>query len=293
MPKSALRGVIAAAATPITQNLEPDLPRFVALCRRLLDNGCDALNICGTTGEATSLTVAQRIAVMDAAAADLPLDRLMVGTGAASLGDAIALTKHAAERGFAAALVIPPFYYKQVPDEGIVSLFASLVTATSQKPVPLYLYNLPALSGVPYTPSMVKRLMAEFGDRIAGLKDSSGNLDYAREIVALSPDLRVFPSNEAILLKARAGEFAGCISASANVNSEYCGRAFHTGDEKALEAANKIRALVSRKALIPSVKAVLALKMNDPAFEAVLPPLMTLSAADKAELIRDVSPLLS
>ena len=107
MSKSGLRGVIAAAATPITGDYQPDLPRFVALCRRLLDNGCDGLNICGTTGEATSFTVAQRMAIMDAAAAVLPLDRLMVGTGAASIGDAIALTKHAAELGFAGGARAP------------------------------------------------------------------------------------------------------------------------------------------------------------------------------------------
>jgi 4-hydroxy-tetrahydrodipicolinate synthase len=291
MLKSGLRGVIAAAATPITDDFQPDLPRFVALCRRLLDNGCDGLNICGTTGEATSFTVAQRMAIMDAAAAVLPLDRLMVGTGAASIGDAIALTKHAAARGFAAALVLPPFYYKNVADDGIVDLFARLVSATADRRIPIHLYNFPALSGVEYSPALVQRLREKFGGRIAGLKDSSGNLDYAKKIVAISPELRVFPSNEAVLLKARAGEFAGCISASVNVNSEFCALAFHSGDAAALEKATKIRALVSRKPLIPSVKTVLAHRLKDPAFEAVLPPLTPLSAIDKSQLIEDIAPL--
>ena len=120
---------------------------------------------------------------------------------------------------------------------------------------------------------------------------SSGNLDYAAKIVAISSELRVFPSSEAVLLKARAGEFAGCISASVNVNSEFCAQAFHSGDEAALEKATKIRAFVSRKPLIPSVKAVLSLRLKDPAFEAVLPPLTVLSAADKSQLIGDVGPL--
>jgi 4-hydroxy-tetrahydrodipicolinate synthase len=293
MTKSGLRGVIAAAATPITDDLEPDLHRFVALCRRLLDTGCDGLNICGTTGEATSFTAAQRMTIMNTAARELPLDRLMVGTGAASIGDATTLTKHAAALGFAAALIIPPFYYKGVDDEGIVRLFARIVAATAAQPVPLYLYNFPALSGVAYTVGLVERLRTEFGNRIAGLKDSSGDLDYAAKIVALSPELRVFPSNEAVLLKARAGEFSGCISASANVNSRFCARAFHAGDAEALERASKIRALVSRKPLIPSVKAVLAHMLKDAAFEALLPPLTPLSEADKRQLLADVSPLLS
>jgi 4-hydroxy-tetrahydrodipicolinate synthase len=288
-----LRGVIAAAATPITSGYEPDHGRFVALCRRLLDTGCDGLNICGTTGEATSFTTAQRMALMRAAAAALPLERLMVGTGAAALGDAVALTVHAAELGFAGALVIPPFYYKGIDDEGMVRLFAKLVAATSTKPIALYLYNFPALSGVTYSPALVERLRREFGSRIAGLKDSSGDLEYAARIVAISPDLRVFPSNEAILIKARAGSFAGCISASANINSVYCGRAFHAGDEKALETAIKLRALVSRKPLIASVKTVLSHLLKDPVYEPVMPPLTPLSEADRRQLIEDASPLLA
>ena len=115
----------------------------MALCRRLLDNGCDGLNICGTTGEATSFTVAQRMAIMDAAAADLPLERLMVGTGAASIGDAIALTKQAAALGFAGALLLPPFYYKGVDDDGIARLFARHRAAATAR-IDLYLYNFPA-----------------------------------------------------------------------------------------------------------------------------------------------------
>ncbi len=108
---------------------------------------------------------------MSAAASALPLARLMVGTGAASLGDAVALTRHAAELGFAGALIIPPFYYKGVSDDGMLRLFARLVAATADKPIDLYLYNFPALSGVAYTPALVERLVAEFGRRIAGLKD--------------------------------------------------------------------------------------------------------------------------
>lgn len=291
MTTSGLRGVIAAAATPIGEDFEPDRNRFVTLCRKLLEQGCDGLNICGTTGEATSFTVAQRMAVMEAAASALPLSRLMVGTGAASLGDAVALTSRAAELGFAGALVIPPFYYKGVSDEGMLRLFARLIAATADKPIDLYLYNFPALSGVAYTPALVERLVAEFGRRIAGLKDSSGDLDYAAKIASI-PGLRVFPSNEAVLLKARAGEFAGCISASANVNAEYCARAFRDGDEAALATATKIRALVSQRPLIASVKAVLAYRTRDPAFEALMPPLAPLSAEDKRQLIEDVAPLL-
>jgi 4-hydroxy-tetrahydrodipicolinate synthase len=291
--QTGLRGVIAAAATPITSAGEPDLLRFVELCKWLLDNGCDGLNICGTTGEATSFTAGQRMAMMSAAATALPRSRLMAGTGAAAVGDAVALTKHAAEIGLAAALLLPPFYYKGVADDGIVSYFSRIAEATVAAPIDLYLYNFPALSGIEYTPGLVRRLRERFGNRIAGLKDSSGNLDYAAEIAAISPDLRVFPSNEAVLLRARSGDFAGCISASANVNAELCARAFRQGDQRALDVAVKIRALVSRKPLIPSVKAVLAHRLKDAAFEATLPPLTALAEADRKALVAAIEPPLT
>ena len=290
--KAGLHGVIAAAATPITNNLDPDRQRFVAHCRYLLDAGCDGLNICGTTGEATSFSASQRISLMDAAASALPLAQLMVGTGAASLADTLTLTRHAAERGFAGALIIPPFYYKDVAEDGMLRFFERIVQATADRPVDLYLYHFPALSGVPFTPTLVERLRQTFGRRIAGLKDSSGDLAYAAKIVAISPELRVFPSNEAVLLKARAGEFAGCISASANVNVRSCARAYRAGDSAALELAVKIRTLLSRKPLIASVKAALAHQKDDPAFDALMPPLTPLSADDKRQLIADVAPLL-
>jgi 4-hydroxy-tetrahydrodipicolinate synthase len=130
------------------------------------------------------------------------------------------------------------------------------------------------------------------GDRIAGLKDSSGDLDYASQIAAIAPELRVFPSNEAVLLRARAGAFAGCISASTNVNSRFCARAFRDGDAAALEVANRIRALVSRRALIASIKAVLAELMGDPAFEALMPPLTPLPDTESSALIGAVRPLV-
>src|SRR5581483_3236065 len=130
MTTSKLQGVIAAVATAVDESREPDCARSVALARFLLANGCDGLNVLGTTGEATSFCLAQRKRVMTAYRdAGLPLDRLMVGTGAASLADAVALTRHAADLGFAAALLLPPFYYKGVPDDGLVAYIDTIATA--------------------------------------------------------------------------------------------------------------------------------------------------------------------
>ena len=192
---TALSGVIAAIATPIDADGAPDTARATRLARFLLDNGCDGLNVLGTTGEATSFSLDERRRVMSAYRdAGLPLGRLMVGAGAAAVADAVALTRHAAELGFAGALLLPPFYYKGVPDDGLVAYVETIVRATAEKPIPIYLYHFPQQSGLPWHVKLVRRLLGQFGDRIVGLKDSSGDMGYAREVAAIAKSFAVFPS---------------------------------------------------------------------------------------------------
>jgi 4-hydroxy-tetrahydrodipicolinate synthase len=281
-----LSGVIAAVATPIDENGAPDLARATKLARFLLDNGCDGLNVLGTTGEATSFSREERMSVMNAYKADgLPLGRLMVGTGAAAVSDAIALTRHAAELGFAGALVLPPFYYKGVPDDGLAAYVDAVVTASAQQPIPIYLYHFPAMSGLPWHVALIRRLLDAHPSRLVGLKDSSGDMAYARAAAAISKDFAVFPSTEAALLEARRGDFAGCISATANCNPDLCARAWREGDAQALEAAVAIRKLFDGKPLVSGVKALLAHIHGDPALARVKPPLAPFSAADRAAAV--------
>ncbi|MGB8444298.1 MAG: dihydrodipicolinate synthase family protein [Pseudolabrys sp.] len=282
----ALSGVIAAIATPIDENGAPDLKRAVSLARYLLDNGCDGLNVLGTTGEATSFSVDERKGVMSAYKANgLPMHRLMVGTGAASVTDAVSLTRHAADLGFGGALVLPPFYYKGVPDDGLVAYVETLVKATEQKPIPIYLYHFPAMSGLPWHVALIRRLLDSYSSRIVGLKDSSGDMAYARSAAAILKDFAVFPSTEACLLDARRGDFAGCISATANLNADLCARAWSEGDTAALEAAVTIRKLFDGKPLVPGVKALLAHIHGDAGLARVRPPLAPFSAADRASVV--------
>jgi 4-hydroxy-tetrahydrodipicolinate synthase len=281
--KTGLNGVIAAIATAIDEAGVPDERRSLKLARYLLDNGCDGLNVLGTTGEATSFSLAERQRLMSAyRAAGLPMQRLMVGTGAAALADAIALTRHAAELGFGGALVLPPFYYKGVPDEGLAAFVAALVEATRDRPIPIFLYHFPANSGIPWPIALIRRLRENHGSRIAGLKDSSGDMAYARAAAAIGAEFAVFPSTEAALLEARSGAFAGCISATANLNADLCARAWRDGDDAALDAAVIIRKLFDGKPLVAGVKALLAHIHGDPAWARVKPPLMPFSAADRA-----------
>jgi 4-hydroxy-tetrahydrodipicolinate synthase len=286
MSTSNLSGVIAAIATAVDEQGAPDAARSVKLARFLLDHGCDGLNVLGTTGEATSFSLDQRKAVMTAYRdAGLPLDRMMVGTGAAALADTVALTRHAAELGFAGALVLPPFYYKGVPEDGLFAFMAALVERTADRPVPLYLYHFPANSGIPWSVALIRRLRSAFAGRLVGLKDSSGDMAYAKEAAAVDPSFAVFPSTEAVLLEARAGAFAGCISATANLNADLCARAYHDGSREALDAAVTIRKLFDGKALVSGVKALLGHIHGDAQWARVMPPLAPFAAADRAQAV--------
>src|SRR5712671_1838713 len=192
MTNSKLTGVIAAVATAVDETGAPDAARSTKLARFLLDTGCNGLNVLGTTGEATSFSLEQRKAVMSAyKSAGLPLDRLMVGTGAAATADAVALTRHAAELGFAGALILPPFYYKGVPDDGLAAYIATIVKATAGQPIPIYLYHFPAQSGLAWHAKLIRRLRDAHGTRILGLKDSSGDMAYARDAAAIDPGFHV------------------------------------------------------------------------------------------------------
>jgi len=180
--------------------------------------------------------------------------------------------------------VLPPFYYKGVPDEGLIAYIETIVKATAATPIPLYLYHFPAQSGLPWHVGLIKRMLDAYGGRIAGLKDSSGDMAYAREVADVAEGFKVFPSTEAALMEAREGTFAGCISATANLNADLCAQAWRTGDAAALEDAVAIRKLFDGRQLVPGVKALLAHIHGDPAWAWVQPPLFGYSRAEQTAL---------
>ncbi|MGD0026064.1 MAG: dihydrodipicolinate synthase family protein, partial [Xanthobacteraceae bacterium] len=196
--------------------------------------------------------------------------------------DAVALTRHAAGLGFAGALMLPPFYYKSVHDDGLVACIESIVNATAARPIPIYLYHFPAQSGLPWHVALIRRLLDAFGERIVGLKDSSGDMDFARAAASIAPRFKVFPSTEAALPQARSGPFAGCISATANLNADLCARAYRSGDAAALAEAVAIRRLFDGKPLVAGVKALIAHIHDEPQWARVAPPLSVFPAADRA-----------
>lgn len=293
MPGGSLRGVVAAIITPLDRSGAPDAALFSTVARSLLSGGCDGLNVLGTTGEATSFSLAERRRLMEEVTrAGLPLDRMMVGTGAAAIDDAVRLTGHACELGFAGALILPPFYYKNISDEGVFAYISQIVESLRGRTFSIYLYNFPALSGVTYSVDLVRRLLSAYPDHIAGLKDSSGDLQYARAVAAIDPRLAVFPSSEACLKEARSGVFAGCISATANLTAALCAEAFHNRDDRALAKAVALRDAFSGVPLVPAVKAVMAHVHGSAELANVKPPLVRLAPDLRTRLIADYERIL-
>ncbi len=159
------------------------------------------------------------------------------------------------------------------------------MNATAARPIPVYLYHVPAQSALPWRVALIRRLLDRFGARVAGLKDSSGDMDFAREAASLHADFLVFPSTEAALPQARSGPFAGCISATANLNADLCARFYRSGDAAALRQAVAIRGLFDGKPLVPGVKTVLAHIHADPHWARVEPPLSVISPAERAAVV--------
>ncbi|MCR9135344.1 MAG: dihydrodipicolinate synthase family protein [Alphaproteobacteria bacterium] len=277
MADHTLGGVIAAVPTPLGDDGQPDCALFLEHAQWSLNNGCDGLNVLGTTGEANSLSADQRKTVMDAASDNLARDRLMVGTGTPDLPTTIDLTRFAYEKGFAAALVLPPYYYKPVSDDGLFAWFEALITRTSDTPIPIYLYNFPQLTGITFSAELAARLSETFPQRMFGMKDSSGNLEYAANIAGID-GFDVFPSSETALARAKHDNYAGCISATVNINAPQAARLWaNPDDDSALESVTQSRGHIASFPLVPAVKQLIAKRMNKAGFASVLPPLLALS----------------
>lgn len=296
MTTARLRGIVAAAATPLHDDRTIDLVRLVSHCRNLLDQGCHGINLLGTTGEATSFTLGQRLTAMSAVAgAGLPLDRFMVGTGAASIDDAITLTRAARDLNFAGALLLPPFYYKPLDNAALVSYVGTLIENVGRQGLRLYLYHYPALSGVPYPVEVVQTLKRLYEEELVGLKDSSGDLEFSATMAAAVRDFDVFPSAEGAIGMAKEKKFAGVISATANITAPFARSAWdNAGTEQAkddLAKAVALRAAISSVPLVAGVKHSLSNTDHYSGWRRMKPPLRPLNAAEEAKLMRALADL--
>ena len=200
----ALRGVIAPVVTPFTADLRPDARRLIALCRWLLARDA-GLAVFGTTSEANSLSVGEKIELLDALVdAGLPVARMMPGTGCCAFPDTVLLTRHAVRHGCGGVLMLPPFYYKAVTDDGLFASFSEVIQRVGDARLRIYLYHIPPVAQVPLSPALVERLVTAYPGTVVGIKDSSGDWNSVRTLLErFAPrGFAVFPGSEALLLAA-------------------------------------------------------------------------------------------
>ena len=219
-------GVLVPVLTPFTPRGEPDAGRFIAFCRWLLDQGAGGLAIFGTTSEANSMSPAERMALLDRLIeAGVPAQKLMPGTGACAMTDAVSLVRHAVDHGCGGVLMLPPFYYKGVSDDGIFAFISGVIDKVGSSALKLFLYHIPPMAVVGFSLDLVGRLIRAYPETVVGLKDSSGDWSNTAALLDRFPGFAVFPGSEVFLLDGLRKGGAGCITASGNVNVPEIGRA--------------------------------------------------------------------
>lgn len=288
---SAVRGVWSPVVTPFTASLEPDAERLRAQCQWLLDSNV-GLAVFGTNSEANSLSLGEKRHLLDhLLSAGLPPEKMMPGTGACSLTDTVELTKAAVSQGCAGVLMLPPFYYKGVSDEGLFRFYSEVVQKVGDSSLRIFLYHIPQVSNVPITYNLIESLLKEYPGIIAGIKDSSGQWDNTKGMLEnYQPQgFEVFPGSETFLLDALNAGGAGCISATANVNPAAIAHLFeHYQDANAkdLQAQlDTVRGQFEGYVMIAGMKAVIAHHKGDADWVHVRPPLTDLKAGDQKTLV--------
>jgi 4-hydroxy-tetrahydrodipicolinate synthase len=272
------KGVWAAALTPLDADLSPDIPALAAHCRWLLSNGCDGLAVLGTTGEANSFSLAERLAILDGLAeAGIPGANLLPGTGCCAFPDTIALTKRAIELGARGVLVLPPFYYKNVSEDGVFASFARVIEGVGDSRLRLYLYHFPKLSGVPITHKLIERLRAAYPGQVAGLKDSAADLDHTLSLLKHFPDMAIMAGYDDGLLPLLEAGGAGCITACANIASPWAQAVVKAlPDIKEAQLAQmkltQVRRIMEGLPVIGAMKSLLARHAGNAGWKRVRPP---------------------
>ena len=286
-----IRGVLAPVVTPFNQDLSPDPQRLVAHCKWLLSQHC-GLAVFGTNSEANSLSTDERIALLDALlAAGVDAGRMMPGTGCCALPDTVRLTGHAVKAGCAGVLMLPPFYYKNVSEEGLYRSFSEVIERVGDARLRIYLYHIPPIAMIGITPGLVERLLKRYPSAIAGMKDSSGDWNNTRMMLDAfaGSGFDVFTGSESFLLDNMRHGGVGCISATANVNPAAIDRLYREWrgqDAEAQQLAlNRVRGTLGQSVMIPALKAVVAYFTGDPAWATVRPPLTELTATQAKGVI--------
>ncbi|MGB3288326.1 MAG: dihydrodipicolinate synthase family protein [Burkholderiaceae bacterium] len=290
-----LSGVLTPVLTPFNSDYSASKARFLKHCRNLIEQDV-GLAVFGTNSEANSLSVSEKRQLLDLLVDEgLPADRMMPGTGCCAITDSIELTRHAVNLGCAGTLMLPPFYYKGVSDEGIYRNYASIIDTIGDDRLKIYLYHIPPVSQVGISLKLIERLLKNYPGAIAGVKDSSGDWDNTSAMLKeFQPEgFDVFAGSEVFLLRTLRGGGAGCITATGNVNAAAIAQLAATwrdGDADNQQAAlDAIRAIFQKYPMIPAMKSAIAWQAQDPAWAGLRPPLVELTADQAQALQKDLS----
>jgi len=289
--QSPLQPVLAPVLTPFDGELRVDPARFIRLCRWLVDAGV-GLAVFGTTSEANSLAVSEKIELLDAlAAAGVPARSVVPGTGCCAFPDTVALTRAAIGHGCAGVLMLPPFYYKNVSDDGLFASYSEVIERVGDARLRIYLYHIPPVAQVPLGIALIERLLERYPDTIAGIKDSGGDFGFTRQLIETfaARGFAVYAGSETFLLPTLAAGGAGCISATANANPAAMlrlARDWRAPDAAAQQAAlDAVRHAFQKFPLVPALKTAVAQATGDDAWRTTRPPLVPLDAAQRAALL--------
>ena len=293
-----IKGVLSPVVTPFTRDLAPDADRFVRHCKWLLSHGCSGLAVFGTNSEANSLSVDERVMLLEALIeAGVPASKLMPGTGCSALSDSVVLTAHAVKLGCAGVLMLPPFYYKGVSDEGLFRNFSEVVQRVADERLQLYLYHIPPVSSVSISLGLIERLLKAHPKSIAGIKDSSGDWNNTKAVLDAfaTSGFDVFAGSETFLLDNMRHGGVGCITATGNVNPaaiDNVWRNWQSAEADKLQAGiTATRMAVQKLPMIPALKAIVAKFSDDPEWSTVRPPLIENTQAQLEGLFADLKAL--
>ncbi|WP_119270767.1 dihydrodipicolinate synthase family protein [Taklimakanibacter deserti] len=284
MAHDTLAGVFSPVLTPFDKNLAIDANLFVKFCSWILTQGA-GLAVFGTNSEANSLTVGEKLELLARLIeAELPPDKMMPGTGACALPDAVALCQAAAKAKTAAVLMLPPFYYKSVSEDGLFAFYAEAIQRVGDQALKVCLYHIPQVSGVPIPLTLIERLVKAYPSTVVGIKDSGGDFVYSKALLEALPSFRTFCGSEKFLLETMRHGGAGCISAMANIHpgaivNLYETRTTPEADAKQ-QALNQMRKAYESVAMIPALKRTVAEYGKAPAFKTMRPPLTELADED-------------
>lgn len=291
-----LRGVISPTLTPFNDDMSIAEDLYIAHAKRCLADGCVGLAPFGTTSEALSVGIDERIDMLEKLVdSGVAASKLIPGTGLTNLPDTIRLTRHAVELGCAGTMTLPPFYFKNVADDGLYDYFRRLIDGVADNRLQIYLYHIPNVSGVGIPVPLVRRLHQDFPTTIVGIKDSTG--DWANTSALLGIDgLRVYPGSELPLIEALELGATGSISATANINAAGIAetiRLYDTGDTAAAakhhETVKKFRLTVQGYAPIPVMKRMMALASGDRRWANTRPPLLPASVDEGQALANQLA----